>query len=136
MFDPSIRHEPKRKLRMKRKEVLITLVCILFAAPIGLAVAGNNGPAVIKIDVNKSGKAVKKFPHKKHQSGTKCKSCHHKSKAGATPKKCGACHTNVKDPDPKTGAPGFKKAFHKQCQGCHKKKTDKPELKKCETCHG
>ncbi|RME27683.1 MAG: hypothetical protein D6806_04280 [Deltaproteobacteria bacterium] len=104
----------------------------------GAVMAGGfNPPEKITIDCNKAKKAVKNFPHKAHIDRLKgnCKECHHKTKAGEKPKACHTCHTQVKDKDPKTGAPGFKKAFHKKCQGCHKKQKDKPNLKKCKTCH-
>ena len=68
-------------------------------------------------------------------SPAKCADCHHKIKGTEKPAKCVSCHADVKAKDAKTGAPGFKKAFHGKCQTCHKKQKDKPELKKCTTCH-
>ena len=125
---------------MKRRIVLFVL-CIFSGFLIGLALAGepDKGPETIKIDINKAKKAVNAFPHRKHQQmkeiNGKCNTCHHTAKANQKPKKCEECHTQVKDKDPKTKAPGFKKAFHKLCQGCHKKHKEKPELKKCKNCH-
>lgn len=123
---------------MKTRAAFFSL-CIVAGVLIGLAFAATTGPDVIKIDVNKAKKAVEAFPHKKHTQMPalkgKCNKCHHKTKKGEEPKKCGSCHTHVKNKDPKTKAIGFKKAFHKQCQDCHKKQKDKPELKKCKNCH-
>jgi len=127
-------YDEHREAHMKRRRLVVALACALVATPIGLAVAGGKGPAVIKINSNKKGKAVANFKHHEHQKRTACKTCHHKD--AAKPKKCVTCHTQVKERDPKTGAPGFKDAFHGRCHGCHKKKKDKPELMKCETCHG
>ena len=123
---------------MKLRTVLL-VICVTTGLLFGLALAADNGPETIKIDVNSAKKAVKAFPHHKHQQmpalKDKCNECHHKVKTGEKPKKCGSCHTQVKDTDPKTKAIGFKKAFHKKCQECHKKQKDKPELKKCKNCH-
>lgn len=125
---------------MKSKTLFFTL-CFLTGLLLGLALAANvdQGPETIKIDINKAKKAVDAFPHRKHQEMKdlkgKCNKCHHTAKANEKPKKCGECHTHVKDKDPKTKAIGFKKAFHKQCQDCHKKQKDKPDLKKCKNCH-
>ena len=120
---------------MKLKATLIT-ICMLSALIAGLAWAADNGPATIKIDIDGKGKAVKAFPHKKHQEMAdlkgKCVTCHHKTKADAKPAKCSSCHTHVKDKG-KDGAIGFKKAFHKVCQDCHKKKDKK--FGKCKYCH-
>ena len=124
---------------MKTK-ILALAVLTLFAVGVAVAAAVNTGPATIKIDTNKSGKAVPAFPHQKHQGlpalKDKCTECHHTLKAGETPKACGTCHTKVSEADPATKAPGFKDAFHKKCQGCHKEVKDKPDLNKCKTCHG
>ena len=122
-----------------KTRTLVLLACFVSALAFGVAVAADNGPETAKIDNNGKGKSVKAFPHKKHQElpalKGKCNTCHHKAKAGEKPKKCAACHTDVKEKDPKTGAIGFKKAYHDVCQKCHKKQKDKPELKKCKTCH-
>jgi len=121
---------------MKLKTILFTL-CLAAGMVVGYAMAADNGPAKLDIDVDGKGKAVKAFDHAKHQQmeGIKgdCKKCHHTTKAGEKPKKCGTCHTDKKDKDAKTGAIGFKKAFHKTCQDCHKKKDKK--LGKCKVCH-
>jgi len=72
------------------------------------------------------------FGHKKHVDSVKdCKKCHHNYKEGATPQKCGSCHTK----DSKVTA---KKAFHDTCRNCHRdlKKAGKatgPTL--CTKCH-
>jgi len=125
-------------MRYKTLWVLLCLSSVLVAGLV-LAAEVDKGSATLKIDVNKSGKAVKEFSHKKHLElksiKGKCKECHHKTKAGKKPPKCGSCHTQVKEKDPKTGASGFKKAYHKQCMVCHKKQKDQPKLKKCKTCH-
>jgi len=113
------------------------VICSLVLA---VPAAVDEGPASIKIDINGKDKKVSVFSHKKHLDmpdlKDKCNQCHHTAKPGEKIKKCGECHTQVKEKDPKTGAPGFKASFHKQCALCHKKKLDKPELKKCKTCHG
>jgi hypothetical protein len=124
-----------------KKGTIWLAICLFSTLLIGLALAAgaDKGPEVIKIDVNQAKKAVKAFPHHKHQEMEglkgKCNKCHHTAKQGEKPKKCGSCHTHPKDKDPKSGATGFKKAFHKNCQACHKKQKDRPELKKCKNCH-
>ena len=121
-----------------KKRILFFVSCVVVGAMFGVVMAaGADAPATLTIDSNKAKKAVKNFPHKAHVDQLKgdCKKCHHKLEAGKKPKACHTCHTQVKDKDPKTGAPGFKKAFHKRCQGCHKKQKDKPKLKKCKPCH-
>ena len=101
---------------------------------------GKQPPDTIKIDTNNSGMKVPAFPHAKHIAmpalKDKCTTCHHTLKEGEDPVACGTCHTQPTDKDPKTGAPGFKDAFHKRCKTCHEQQTDKPDLKKCKTCHG
>lgn len=126
---------------MKLKAMFFT-VCLLAGSLVGyaLAAAADQGPETIKLDMNGKGKAVKAFPHRKHQEMPdlkgKCKTCHHTlKKEGDKPtQKCEACHTDPLKADPKTKAPGFKKAMHKNCQDCHKKK-DKAKAK-CKVCHG
>ncbi|MFC1707393.1 cytochrome c3 family protein [Planctomycetota bacterium] len=96
------------------------------------------GPETIAIDTNSSGKAVKAFPHRRHQQlhalNDKCATCHRQAKTDEKPKKCGSCHKAPKERDPKTGALGFKPAFHDRCGECHKKQK-RPELRRCRCCH-
>ena len=126
---------------MKLKTIFFTL-CLVVGVVVGYAMAADNGPAKININVDGKGKAVKNFDHHKHQQMPeikgKCAYCHHTMKAGEKPKKCEACHTDKSKKDAKTGAIGFKKAFHDKCQKCHNKKakeTGKKDLKKCKACH-
>jgi hypothetical protein len=108
-------------------------------AGIAMAAEEKPGPDVIKIDTNSKGKHVPAFPHHRHMENPdlkgQCKKCHHTAKPREKLKKCGACHTLVKDKNPETNAPGFKNAFHGLCQKCHKLQKEKPYLKKCKTCH-
>lgn len=121
---------------MIRRQVWVAALLLL----VGSVWAAANVPAVLTIDVNKSGKAVKNFPHQKHTEMDalkgKCDSCHHGTKAGDTPKACGTCHTQSAAKDAKTGAPGFMSAFHKKCRDCHAAQKERPALKDCKTCHG
>ncbi|MCG8564786.1 MAG: cytochrome c family protein [Desulfobacterales bacterium] len=48
---------------------------------------------------------------------TQCTGCHHHSPPSLTPPKCASCHG--REPDPATGKPGLKGAYHGQCIGCH-----------------
>ena len=118
-------------------QIAIVVFSLALCGP-AIAAGQDKGPEKITIDIDHAKKAVKNFPHRKHQEMMKgdCKSCHHKTKPGETPQSCGKCHTKAKETDPKTKAIGFKKAFHKKCLGCHKKHKDKPKLRKCKTCHG
>lgn len=132
----------------KQSLTLAAIVCLSFVlstsgadADSGTTAAEQDkGPETVTIDVNHSGKSVQKFPHRAHQdrvaSKDGCKTCHHKTEAGAQPEKCSKCHTDPSEKDPATGAIGYKKAFHDRCVGCHKEQTEKPDLKKCKTCHG
>lgn len=88
------------------------------------------------------------FAHQAHvDKGVACTDCHHKEKAGETPRPCSACHKEVKGDAPKLDA-----AFHggendstpslQSCIGCHVRKvaaaraTKAPvERKPCEACH-
>ncbi len=72
------------------------------------------------------GKASKKgkvaFNHRKHQTRSTCKKCHHKMKPGEQVKGCRKCHKGAK----------FKKVAHKNCKSCHKARGGP---KKCKECH-
>ena len=88
------------------------------------------------------------FAHQSHvDKGVACVDCHHKEKAGDTPKACSTCHKETKGDTPKLDA-----AFHggendsmpslQSCIGCHARKvagskaTKAPiERKPCEACH-
>jgi hypothetical protein len=88
------------------------------------------------------------FAHQTHaDKGVACVDCHHKEKAGETPKPCSSCHK-----DTKGDAPQINDAFHggendalpsmQSCIGCHARKvantkaTNAPVQKKpCEACH-
>jgi hypothetical protein len=88
------------------------------------------------------------FAHQAHvDKGVACTDCHHKEKAGDTPKPCSSCHKDTKGDAPKLDA-----AFHggendsmpslQSCIGCHARKvagskaTNAPiERKPCEACH-
>jgi hypothetical protein len=124
--------------RLKTKWFFFSL-CVACGLVVGLALGAeaSKGPEKITIDINKSGKAVKNFPHWKHQELLKgdCIQCHHTSKPGEEMKKCSSCHTDINKKNEQTKAIGFKDAAHKKCQECHKKQKDKPDLKKCTTCH-
>ena len=113
------------------------MISVLLAAPARAEM--DKGPEVMDVDVNKKGKKVPGYKHRKHQElpmiGEACETCHHTAKKGEQPVACGKCHTHPKDKDAKTGAIGFKKAFHDTCRGCHKKQGERPALRKCKTCH-
>ena len=88
------------------------------------------------------------FAHQAHvDAGVTCTDCHHKDKAGETPKPCSTCHKNTKG-----DAPKLDDAFHggendallslQSCTGCHARKvavmksTNAPTARKpCEACH-
>ena len=88
------------------------------------------------------------FAHQAHvDKGVACTDCHHKEKAGDTPKPCSTCHKDTKGDTPK-----MSDAFHgadneslpslQSCIGCHARKvagskaTNAPiERKPCEACH-
>jgi hypothetical protein len=88
------------------------------------------------------------FAHQAHvDKGVACVDCHHKEKAGDTPKPCSSCHK-----DTKSDVPQINDAFHggendalpsmQSCIGCHARKvagtkaTNAPVQKKpCEACH-
>jgi hypothetical protein len=87
------------------------------------------------------------FAHQAHvDRGVTCVECHHKDKAGETPKACSSCHK-----DTKGDAPKLDEALHggendampslQSCIGCHARKiakTDSPapqQRKPCEACH-
>jgi hypothetical protein len=102
--------------------------------------AGEAPTATLKIDSNKSGKNVPAFPHARHTEMQamkgNCAACHHTQKKDEKPTACSTCHTQPEAKDAKTGAIGFKDAFHKKCLGCHQQQKEMPDLKKCKTCHG
>lgn len=113
---------------MKKATVLFTFLAFVLvvtgslfaAAPDSVALTAKNGNIT--------------FPHKAHAETLKiaCATCHHGTKEGETPKKCGACHSV----DAK--APAAKDAFHTTCQGCHKTENEKNGKKaptKCLECH-
>ncbi len=113
---------------------------ILIALSTSLALAAiDRGPKKISIDINQAKKAVPDFPHHLHQEMPQikgnCTFCHHKRQGKKQPRPCRLCHTQAKQPDPKTGAIGFKDAFHARCRQCHRDQKDRPKLKKCKTCH-
>jgi cytochrome c peroxidase len=88
------------------------------------------------------------FAHQAHvDKGVACTDCHHKEKAGETPKPCSTCHK-----DTKGDAPKINDAFHggeveslpslQSCIGCHartvagKKATNAPIRRDpCDACH-
>jgi len=86
------------------------------------------------------------FAHQAHvDKGVACTDCHHKEKAGDTPKPCSACHKEIKGDVPK-----LDDAFHggendslpslQSCIGCHARKGLKNspapmQRKPCEACH-
>jgi len=87
------------------------------------------------------------FAHQAHvDKGVACVDCHHKDKAGETPRACSTCHK-----DTKGDAPRLDDALHgganealpalQSCIGCHVRKLAKmdtpPPLqrKPCEACH-
>ena len=86
------------------------------------------------------------FAHQAHvDKGVACTDCHHKEKAGETPKACSSCHKATKGE-----APRIDEAFHggeneslpalQSCIGCHQRKgvknTPAPTQRKpCEACH-
>lgn len=81
----------------------------------------------------KSKKGDITFPHKKHTDAFKCGDCHHKTKAGETPKTCTECHK-------KGEAVSAMKAFHSKksttsCIGCHKEQGKGPKYTPCSNCH-
>ena len=113
---------------MKRATVLFTFLAFVLvvagslfaAAPDSAVLAAKNGNVTLS--------------HKAHAETYKiaCATCHHTTKEGETPQKCGACH----GVDAK--APAAKDAFHTQCQGCHKtenEKNAKAAPVKCMECH-
>ena len=110
------------------------------------AVSAQTAPEKIRIDTGTGDKVVPAFTHKDHETIVAekhgknefeaCQECHHETRPGQTPQKCLACHTKSEEKDPRTGAPGFKFAFHRQCMYCHMDQRDQPELRKCKTCHG
>jgi len=88
------------------------------------------------------------FAHQAHvDKGVACTDCHHKEKAGDTPKPCSTCHKDTKGDTPK-----MSDAFHggdneslpslQSCIGCHARKvaglkaTNAPLTREpCTTCH-
>jgi hypothetical protein len=88
------------------------------------------------------------FAHQAHvDKGVACVDCHHKEKAGETPRLCSSCHKETKG-----DAPKLDDAFHggendsmpslQSCIGCHARKvavmkaTNAPITRKpCEACH-
>jgi hypothetical protein len=86
------------------------------------------------------------FAHQAHvDKGVACTDCHHKEKAGETPRPCSSCHK-----DTKGDAPKMSDAFHggenealpalQSCIGCHARKglKDSPAPAKrdpCVACH-
>lgn len=86
------------------------------------------------------------FAHQAHvDKGVACTDCHHKEKAGETPKACSTCHKETKG-----DVPRIDDAFHggeneslpslQSCIGCHQRKGLKDsqapmQRKPCETCH-
>ena len=88
------------------------------------------------------------FAHQAHvDKGVACTDCHHKEKAGETPRTCSSCHK-----DTKGDAPKLSDAFHggeneampslQSCIGCHarkvagKKATNAPISREpCAACH-
>jgi len=87
------------------------------------------------------------FAHQAHvDKGVGCTDCHHKEKAGETPRSCSACHK-----DKKGDAPRLDDALHggenealpalQSCIGCHVRKLAKMDMppplqrKPCEACH-
>jgi hypothetical protein len=121
---------------MTPRALLVFFIC---SCLIGLALAANpdRGPATLTIDINKKKKKVADFPHHKHQEldplKGQCNKCHHAAQPGRQPAACGTCHKHNRKKDPDTGAPGFKKTFHKLCGACHLK--DKSTPQKCKVCH-
>lgn len=139
----------KAKLLVVVLSVLAILVLelTLAAEPAKVPAEAVKNPEMIRIDTNKNQKSVPKFTHadharivvdKKGLSDEKqgCVSCHHTTRPGDTPQTCVSCHSDVVRTDPKTGACGFKRAFHMQCMYCHIEQRDQPQLRKCVTCHG
>ena len=118
---------------MKKKLVAILGVAamlVMIAGGTG-AFAQDKGPAHPTLNYNGKSKKVANFPHHDHQARIgDCQVCHHKDKAGETPRACKSCHGDKAD-----GAkPKMKDAMHKRCKGCHKKEKHGPT--KCKGCHG
>jgi hypothetical protein len=121
---------------MTRGALLAACACCCL---IGLSLASeiNRGPPTLTIDTNRKNQKVADFPHHQHQQlepfKNQCDKCHHATKPGKQPGRCGTCHKRKKKKDPESGASGFKPTFHKLCGACHLK--DKPTPKKCRVCH-
>ncbi len=116
---------------MKKKTVAILSAAALLVSMVGATAvcASDTGPDHMTLNYNGKSKSVKNFPHHEHQAKTgDCKTCHHKSKDGETPRACKTCH-HAKKGD----APAIKNAYHKRCKGCHKKEKKGPT--KCNGCH-
>ena len=130
---------------------------ILMLAPVLAAAEGKvpAGKETLTLDSmskakQAAGKKVLKgpvpFAHQTHaDKGVACTDCHHKEKAGETPKACSTCHK-----DTKGDAPKMSDAFHggenealpslQSCIGCHQRKglKNSPAPAKrdpCDACH-
>ncbi len=106
------------------KKLMVLLMVAAFVATAFVAMAQDNGPAVIKM----TKKGTVTFDHAKHQGELKiaCADCHHTDGYA----KCSSCH--VKKADGKKL--GYKKAMHNNCIGCHKEMKKGP-VKGCKSCH-
>ncbi len=106
------------------KKLLVLLIVAAFVGTAFVAIAQDNGPAVIKMDKAKTG--VVTFDHAQHQELVPdCNACHHTEGF----EKCSSCH-GAKD-DGETLK--YKTAIHNNCKNCHKKEGKGPT--KCKACH-
>ncbi|MCK4691681.1 MAG: cytochrome c3 family protein [Desulfuromonadales bacterium] len=103
-----------------KKLTILFIATTLVALATMTAIAGNNGPAEIKLSARMGDVA---FNHAEHrQLVPDCATCHHE---GLEVGNCHSCH------DAKTGPFKAKQVFHKLCKDCHKNDAGPTKCKEC-----